>query len=315
MLCLCGIFRFNDLESCEYIMKFKHTMWFFAVSLGACTFIRILQLLFTLDPATGFVKSEYRAVGIAMMAIIVIAALTSVVIGISVRRCPVKMPKVKPLLGIGSILLGVSILVEVLWPVGLRESNVYIVVALETMGFFAGALFIAYGVKAFVKYKLPAPLFMIPVAYWAVKLIHMFMSMATISLITDNILICAAYGSSLVFMLEFAKLANKINVETTSRGLIASGMCASIFSVVASLPRFVVVLIGHSEVLHESVFSTLTMLVTGIFMILFIAYYFRNKNLSRHHRKHSGKSKRFMPVDENTQYQFYLGRTRVDKNK
>ncbi len=290
-------------------MKFKHIMWFFAVALGACTFIRTLQMLFTLDATTGFIKTEYRTLGMAMMAIICVAAVLSVAIGASVKRCPVKMPTVKPLLGIGSMLLGAAILVEVFTPAYLlKYASVYIVVGIEAFGCFTGVFFIAYGLKAFIKYKLPTPLYMIPVAYWAVKLVYMFMSISTLALITDNILVCAAYGSTLVFMLEYAKLANKINIQATSRLLLASGMCASIFSIVSSLPRFVVVLTGNSKVLHESIFSTLTMLVTGVFMILFIAYYFRNKNLSHHHRR-SKKSSRFMPEDATSQYQFYLGRT------
>ncbi len=303
------------LKVVNCLMRFKHIMWFFAVTLCSATFIRTLQLLFTIDAETGFIKSEYRTVGIVMTVIICVAAFASVAVGASVRRCPIKMPKVKPLLGVGAILLGVSVLAEVFAPATVSSSNLYVVIALEAFGFFAGAFFIAYGLKAFVDYKLPTPLFMIPVIYWAIKLIYMFMSMATLSLITDNILICAAYASSLVFMLEFAKLANKINIETTSRMLMASGMCSTVFSFTTSFPRLAVVATGNSAVLHESVFSAVTMLVTGIFTVLFIVYYFRNKNLSHRHRKHAADSKRFMPVDESSQYQFYLGKTETNKDR
>ncbi len=295
-------------------MKFKYIMWFFAVSLCACTLIRTLQLFFTLDTATGFIKTEYKSVGVIMTAIVCVAALVGALIGVSVRRCPIKMPKINPFLGISSLLLSFAVFGEVFTAGAASLSNIYVDIALKAFGCFTGLFFAAYGLKAFAQFKLPAPLFILPVVYWAIKLIYVFMSVSTLALITDNIYVCAAYASTLVFMLAYARLANGISLESTSRMLMASGICATIFSVTASLPRFLVVLSGNSALLHESVFSTLTMLATGIFMILFIAFYFRNKNLSRHH-KHSKKSNRFLPDDVANQYPFYLGRTKRTKGK
>jgi hypothetical protein len=253
-------------------MKFKHIMWYFAVSLCACTLIRTLQLFFTLDTATGFIKTEYKSVGVIMTAIVCMAALLGVLIGASVRRCPKKMPKINPLLGISSLFLSVAVFGEVFTAGGVPEANFYIDIALRAFGCFAGLFFAAYGVRAFVQFKFPEPLFILPVVYWAIKLIYAFMSISTLALITDNIFVCAAYASTLVFMLSYARLANLIALETTSRMVMASGICASIFSIAASLPRFVVMLSGNSALLHESVFSTLTMFAAGIFMILFIAF-------------------------------------------
>lgn len=289
-------------------------MSFFSISLLACLVIRTLQLLFTVDGATGFIKAEYRPIGIAMMLILFLAVIVSVIIGISVRRCPLKMPKVSPLLGISSMLMGAAILYEVFSISVLRNSNIYQIIALEAFGCFAGIFFIAYGLKAFVKFKMSPVFFVIPVLYWAIKLIYVFTNISSLALITDNILLCVCYCGVLVFMLEYAMLANKINVERTSRILMASALCAANLSLVCSLPRFIAIVTGHTEGLHESVSSMVTVLFTGVFIILFMWHYFRNKNLARHHRKNRNKSNRFMAEGEVVHCDFYMGK-QLDTNK
>lgn len=305
-------------------MKYKHIMWVFGISLIAGIVIRTCQALFITDAQTGFIKPEYKMFGILMTALICLAAIVCIIVGLTVRRCPQKMPKVTPLGGIGSMLLGAFVFAEVAFILFETRLELWQAVALEVFGFLSGVFFIAYGLKAFVKYKLPGVFFAVPVVFWAVKLIKLFTSISSIALIAENIVLCLGCCAALVFMLEYAKLANNINIDRTSRYLLASGLCASNLSLVYAVPELIEI-IGRISVLKNKyamsvvlknfasdIVSTASVLVTGIFVLLFVVGYFSTDNLSRRHSKHHRK-RRFMPSsgEENN---FYLGSSHRKQN-
>ncbi len=268
-------------------MKYKHLILFFLVALPVSVLIRVFQVFFTIDGTTGFFKPEYKAFGLCMVVLVLAIIAATVFISVFIRRCPPKMPRVKPSLGISSILLGLSILYETLntsyapnipfWQKGL----------VIVFGGTSVVFFVAYGLKMFKNYHIKRRFYVVPVLYWMVKLIFIFTGISSLALISDNVFLVLSYCSALVFMLEYSKFANKIDVDMNYKKLFASGLAAVILCAVTSFPRFIAVIIGNTKILHESIVSSVTLFFTAVFIAAFIFNDYSVHNLKvkkRHHR-------------------------------
>ena len=94
------------------------------------------------------------------------------------------------------------------------------------MGCVCAIWFMAYGAKAVYNYKLPHLTYVIPVIYWAAKFIVVFTSISPLTLITDNVFVLISYCAVLIFMFEFAKVANNIDKESTYKKLLSSAIAS-----------------------------------------------------------------------------------------
>lgn len=285
-------------------MKYKRILNFFAIALICGIVVRTFQVVYTIDGSTGFFKSNYAEFGFKMMVFICALLVLIAVMGASVRRCPRKLLKVNPILGILSIALSVATVYEISTVVLSSRVPNWQVVLFNLSGYLAAAFFAAYGIKAFYDYRLPHPLYILPVIFWIIKLIYTFTAISTLSLITDNIFMLACYCAVLIFMLEFAKLANNIDMKWNFKKILSSGLSAVYLCFVFSVPRLLVAIFGNSTVLHESIGSAFSTLLMGAFTSCFLISHFKNRNLSK--RKHSVHSTQFMKAVDNTN-DFYIG--------
>ena len=51
-------------------MKYKKILLFFGIALPASVLMRLLQLMFTVDEKTGFIRSEYNETGYYLLILI-----------------------------------------------------------------------------------------------------------------------------------------------------------------------------------------------------------------------------------------------------
>ncbi len=266
-------------------MKYKHLVTLFAVALPVSVLIRVFQVFFTVDGTTGFFKPDYKTLGICMVVILLAIIATTAIISVFIRRCPPKMPRVKKSLGTSSLLLGLSVLFEIFntsyttniafWQKGL----------VVLFGGATAVFFIAYGLKMFKNFHINRKFYVVPVLYWMIKLVFIFTGISSLALISDNVFLVLSYCGTLIFMLEYAKFANKIDIDMNYKKLFASGLAAIILCAVTSLPRFIAVIMGNTEILHESVASPVTVFFTGVFIAAFIFndYSVHNLKIKKHH--------------------------------
>ena len=262
------------------VMRYKHIMLSLGISLPVCVLLRTFQLLFMIEGKTGFVGRNYTYLSAAIMIIIFAAAALNTIFGATVHRSPKRMPKVNIALGISAMILGCAIIYDsinsiVEMPVTSWQNFVMVV-----MGCVCAIWFMAYGAKAVYNYKLPHLTYVIPVIYWAAKFIVVFTSISPLTLITDNVFVLISYCAVLIFMFEFAKVANNIDKDTTYKKLLSSGIASTILCAVSSLPRLIATGAGTIESLHDSVSSVFVSLVTGIFVLVYCLSHFSNSNLS-----------------------------------
>ena len=62
-------------------MRYRHTMTLLGICLPMCLVLRILQLAFTIDTATGFIKQQYSAISLIITLVIFAAAISVGIMG------------------------------------------------------------------------------------------------------------------------------------------------------------------------------------------------------------------------------------------
>lgn len=270
-------------------MKYKKIMVFFAISAPIAILIRTLQVLFTIDDK-GFTLPQYRSMGYQMIVITLAAVAVATGLGFITHRCPEKAPRVGPVLMAAAILLGIWTLADMLiFPLS-ATTPIWQSMALKLLGMLSGILWIIYAFQKFIPVELPPLLFIIPVLFWVVRLIWAFTTLNTLALTMGHVLLLLAYCSVLVFMLEFAKQLNGIDKEYNFKKLLASGICASSFCGVFSIPYLIATALGSDAAAAEGFSPILMLFFTGVFILTFTLTHFSNSNLrKRRHRRHRTK--------------------------
>ncbi|MBQ8203732.1 MAG: hypothetical protein IJZ75_05570 [Clostridia bacterium] len=261
-------------------MKYKYILITFFVSLGVSLALRTYEIVALTDSVTGFVENEYVTVASVLTGII---ALLSALVGVfayTVKRNPVKLPKTSIPLSIASFLLAFGILFDV--------ANVYFssnvpawqATLVNVSGLISVVFFVCYGVTAFVSFRLMRALFIAPVIYWLFKLVCVFTSISSISLLTDYAFMMLAICATLLFMFEFAKIANKIELSISYKRLLITGLLASLFSFLTVVPPLLARFFGATTVFREGSTDAVVYMLSGIFVIVFILNIFKGGNLT-----------------------------------
>ena len=267
-------------------MKYKHLVTFFLIALPVCIIVRTLQILCTVDGTTGFFKHEYRTIGIFMSVLLIAVIGACAVMCSLIKRCPPKMPKVKLFLGTSSIALGVAVLFEIFTTSYNSGVPFAVRVIVDIFGAATAVFFIVYALRMFKDFHIKRKLYIIPVIFFMVRLVCVFITVSSIALIVDNLFMILCYCSLLLFMLEYAKFANNLDTDMNFKKLFIAGLCSILLCAVSSIPRLIAIISGNTDVLHESVASVVTTLVAGLFISAFIftAYGKDNLLVKKHHR-------------------------------
>lgn len=262
-------------------MKYKHIVWTFVCILPFSVAVRFFQLFRLTEPETGFFVSEQRNTGIVLSVLIFAAILVYCVIAGFVNRCPLKTPRVTPLLGISAVTAGVFTLIESVNYVTQVNLFFWEKCLLGLLGPAAAVFLVMYGIKGFHNYKLYRPLYAIPSFYYIARLVCEFISVSKTAVIFQNLLNMCAIAAVLVFMLEWGKAANNINVERGYKRLLVSAGAAVLFCETAALPEFFLMIFNKSASEHQSMASLVSLAIIGVFVSVYIFHHFKNSNLSK----------------------------------
>lgn len=269
-------------------MKHRHTLMLLSISLPICVLLRTIQMYFTIDAATGFVKQQYSAISV-LITVIICAAVASVgLLATALDAVKQNADKQRPAVAIASVLAGGMFIYQTVsafsMPRGAWYDTLLVFLALAS-----AFVFIAYGLKNIYSYNLPSLILVIPVIYYVVRLISVFVSTSALALVTENIFLIFTNSILLWFMYEFAGFENEIgDIAKSPKKLFASGLAAVMLCAVASLPKFILAMLGAIKLSGGDVASALLNLTVGIFILTYIVCKFGEK--SKRHKtvgKHS----------------------------
>lgn len=261
-------------------MKYKHIMTVFFISLALSLGLRTYEIVTLTDSVTGFVGYEYTTVAAILTGVIAFLAAAVTICAVTVKRNPVKLPKTSLMLSIASFLLAFGILFDV--------ANVYFssnvpswqAALVNISGLVSVVFLVCYGVTAFASFHLPRVSFIAPVIYWLFKLVCVFTSISSISLLTDYAFMMLSICATLLFMFEFAKIANKIDLKISYKRMLITGLLASFFSILTVVPPLLARLFGATTVFREGSADAVVYLLSGVFITVFIMNIFKGANLT-----------------------------------
>lgn len=288
-------------------MRFKNIRISFYIALLSVIFVRFLQFFHSIDSVTGFIKPGYKLIGYGLLALTFLITVTIMCIGFSIKRCPVKMPRINLVAGCSALVLAFAILYDIALVGTSASIPTWQTLLLKITGaltaVFFGALFVK-STKKIKNFSVPTICFVVPVIYYLVRLIYIFTASSVIALISDNLLSLATCIFTLLFMFEFCIIKFKNEGETSYKKVAAIGFAAVILSAATAVPHVIAVFchVPHSQRvdLPEAVLT----LCSGLFIYLFLRNYFSGRNLKKPRRKH--RSKKGSSVGKATD-SFYIG--------
>ena len=266
-------------------MKYEKILLFSSIALPAVVLMRFLQLFFTVDVKTGFFKSEYEDAGRCPLVLIALGCAAVAVLCLTSHRNPENPPKKNLVTAVFSFITAAVTAIEIF-----SESFAGTVMRWQSsllmlMGLAAAAFFVAYGISLISDFTLPPISAVIPVFYFIIKVICVFTSVSSLALITDNILMLAAYCTLLFFFLCFGKLYNGIDREYNFRKLQASGFASVLLCLTQSVPHIIFNLSNGGAYRHTSNISNISLLAYGLFTAAFTLAHFSLKNTSAGEQK------------------------------
>lgn len=257
------------------IMRYKHTLTLLGITLPICVILRVLQSIFTIDSTTGFIRQQYTGISV-LITVIIFAGVFSVGImsvaaeGIKIKKTQKNLP-----LAIGSLLIGGMFIYASLALVSSTTVYVWYDTVQVLLGFISAFVFIFFGFKNIFLYRFPAILLVVPVFYYVIKLISIFVSTSALALVTENIFLLFTNASLLVFVLEFSKTENGIYKTPNTKKLFSSIVVSGMLCVVQSLPKL---LVFGAYLSRRDMADALLTLAMGVFVILYVAIAFEDEN-------------------------------------
>ena len=245
-------------------MKLNKIFVFFAAALPISVLLRLFQIRFTVDMATGFFKREEAAVGILLLCLIGAACLALAIFSRFAFRMPEIRKKNLPE-AIASLLCAGALIYELASESFAGTVLSWQLTLLTLVGIAAVLVFLAHSASLFAGFPLPKILFLIPPFYFIVQIICTFTSISSLALISDYILLMATYCVGLLFFLNYGKLQNDVDPEHTFRKFLGSGLCFTLLAATQSLPYFVFNFLLKQDYPHTSLSANLSALAFGIF--------------------------------------------------
>lgn len=258
-------------------MQHKYAFTLFFISLPVAVVIRILQLLYMIEPATGFFKPEFASIGTGIGIGLGILALLFLIFSIFRNNEIRYIPKRSVSLSVLSFALAATQLAEIFSFVSGSEK--FTPAAALGVLFLLGsaAFFILLGVSRVTNFSLPAAFSLFPVFLWVYQLITSFMHYTGIANISENLFDVAMLCFTLLFLLNQAKMCCGVGESKSVRWALGSGLTAALFCAVTTLPRYAVILLNHRNVLHESTMPSPVNAAMLLYIVVFLVVTFARR--------------------------------------
>lgn len=261
-------------------MKLNKIIAFFLISVVSSIFLRFYMLNYTIETHTGFFILNFDNYGKLLLLLIFIFCFATTIFAFFTFSKPEKPPKENFALSLISVISAIVICIETYYSSSQTTIIPWQSLSLKIAGFGTGIYLIFYGISALTKIK-PHPVFstIFPI-YFIIRLVCDFSLISKLTLISDYMLLLAAFCYLLLFTLSFSKLYNNSNPERNFKFLLATGLGSASLCFTIAIPHIVFNLLNGFNYLHTSIFSNITLLFLGIFIIVFLISYFSRKNHS-----------------------------------
>lgn len=268
-------------------MKHRQVLMLLYIALPICVLLRTIQMCFTIDNTTGFLKQEYSAIGVSITVVICAAAAAIGLLATMVDTKKQSLCANGPCMAVACALVGGMFIYQTVAAFYAPIVDWYSVL-LVLLSLWSAFVFIAYGIKSIYDCNMPRLMLAVPVAYYIMKLISIFVSTSKLALVTENVFLVLASSVLLWFMFEFASFENQVgDVDKKPKKLFALGLTATVMCAVTSLPKLFLLIFNKIQLSGAEISEALLNMSIGIFIMIYILRKFADssenqKSVSKH---------------------------------
>ena len=264
-------------------MRHRHAIMLFSIALPICVLLRTIQMCFTIDSTTGFIKQQYSAIGVIISVIICATTAAVGLLAATIENTKQNKAAQRPAVAIAAALAGGMFFYQTVAQTQsgllLSFNGAWYDVLLIFLALVSAFVFVAYGLKNIYEYQMPNILLVAPVVYYIVRLISIFVSTSALARVTENVFLIFTNSVLLWFMFEFASFENEIgDTDKKPKRLFASGLAAVILCAVTSLSKIIFAMVSRVKLSNGDIASALLNAAIGVFILVYIICNFGEEN-------------------------------------
>lgn len=253
-------------------MKYKTLYFGFGFSLLALLVSRFCQLAFAIETATGFYKLQYENFGVVSAALIIICILAITFFSFTDISCERKTDNSK-LVGVFSCLAGVGFVIKAVF--GYQPTIANFSLVISVLAVVSAVVLFLYAYWVFVGKTQEFKFFVLIAPFWILELVFAFLQNNDVSAVPERFYEIITAALCLVFSLYQAKDKAKMLTPISSKIMVATSLITSIFCIILSLPKIVLMASGSGNVLHDFAMTDVMYLCYGVFIAVYIFASFR----------------------------------------
>lgn len=250
-------------------MKYRHIINLLWISIPICVIIRAIQLVFTIDSTTGFIKQPYSQISLLITFVVCAAVAAIGVMSYSVDDIACNKAKLHPIVAAACVLTGGMYIYETVS--NLSNLGSWHSVMLVFLSLMSAITFIAYALRNIYPYNFPSIMLICPSFYYVIKLINLFVSTSALVIVTENVFLLFTNSALLWFMFEFASYENQLgdSIKKPKR-LFTCGVVATMLCLVTALPKLILFFSQKAQVPKADISASVLMMAQAIFILCYI---------------------------------------------
>ena len=237
------------------------TVW--CAAAAALVALRIYQLVSLTEYGTGFIKEgSHTAYIITSCAAAVITACVAVFAAAGVKGSK-EHKEFHLVTSLCALAFGAAAAADVLVN-KYASAPQYVKIACIFLGLFTAAFYALFAFRCAVHFPLSPKLAAIPVLFFVVKSVTVFIQGSYHVVISDTVIEVGVYAFTMLFLLEYARAVNGLSGKRSVQKIAAYGVCASLFSLLAAA-KLIVALI-YPSALHDTAEGAVLPLFCGVYI-------------------------------------------------
>lgn len=249
----------------ETSLSQKLSLIIFSVSLLIGVSLRSFMLLFTIEYDSGFIKSQYTALAVFMIVLLLITAALVFFASYYQKKLftKLKIPH-NIIFGVTEALMAVAIIYEAFFSPLLSYITGVQLTLHKLTSLLSAAALIYMCVCRFKKLEYPKIITIIPLFFWITRVITVFTEFATLATVSDTILETASMCLALVVFLNYSKQSCGIELKNLRLSRAITNLCAY-FCAISSVPRFICAVINPNAFGYFGNIPALTTFAAALF--------------------------------------------------
>ncbi len=251
-------------------MNFKKNIGCLSAALLVCILIRVLQISFLIEYSNGFYFVGKEFLGNLCLVLIALVCAALVFFAFKAEKITIALPKTDWLLAVVSFIVSITLFCELFgenMPMTMLATQVLL---LKLVTAFTAVYFMVFCMQYVMGFKMPPLLHIMPIIYAVVKTIFTFINLSSLALISDNILLLAAYCSLMLLFISYGKLHNGIEEKRGFTKFLAISCVSAVITITASVPNIIINLFSKERYIHTNADVLMTLFAFGVFAIVFI---------------------------------------------